>query len=347
MGSFINQCFATRQTVMEGAPCRVILLRQTRQYHPTSCSLPSKLGDAPQVLYGAGWSAGLSQSWAPLMGFLKAKAGDRADFLLEHDGHTALQQRNLMRILAAWGAVASNAGSTDESFDFAQLCKADAPALWTALTTANRGSPAPDDSQEELDRLWASLAEPLLRMQVFVPDYGQVFRNLSLGVIHEEAYQWLLKEGENAEVGYARRDYLRAALVEALNYLSDDKELSTKPDDAQRVIKEMVLGDALRSALRRISGDCFGSSHFWFKQTSALVRAHLDKPEALLTALLEQLNGYLDDSYVMKGLAQVNVPFVPLTYAGQDYDNECGKRYLALVQSTCQAVNELRKQDFE
>lgn len=351
MGSFINQCFATRQVINEGSRCRVIPLTQTRQYHPAECTFRGRPEVPSQVMYGAGWNAGLASLWKPVMGFIEVTAGDRADTSLVHNENTATHLTYLFTEMTHRGAIATIKERKDDGFDFGELCLKHAPTLWEQLRRRTWKDTDPLGPPQEVDALWHELSEPFMRMQVFLADYGQVFRSLSLGVIHEEAYQWLLREGQKSQ---RYQDFNRIRYIDALTNEAVElaKQLARDDDDeklgsSKVLMQAMRMDGVIRDGLRRISEDSYGSAVPWFRKTTDCLEKHVTTGEPLGDLLRRELMAYLDDSYVMRGLDLVNAPYAPMTYAGQDYDNECGKRFAKLVQSTSKAVNEQRKRAYE
>lgn len=352
MGSFINQCLASRQTVMEGAPCRVIPLIQQRPYHAANCTFREGRDGTPQVVYGAAWGSGLAAHWKPVMGFIEAIAGDRCGSELIHTNpNTQVQLGHLFAEMASRGAVSTVSERQDEGFSFEALCLAQAPNLWDALKNRSWTPAEPLAQPEEAAELWEALAEPFMRMQVFMADYGRVFRSVTLGVIHEEAYQWLLKEGEQAAWHggkFNRVDYLDQLADEAYKLTlemaksDDDKKLGSK-----EVLAKMLMAETLRDGLRRISGDTYGNLNHWFRLLSGCIAEHVDGGKPLGDPIRQRLKSYLDDSYVLRALSLCNIPLAPMIYAGQDYDNECGTRYARLVEATSVAVNEQRRRACE
>lgn len=338
MGSFINQCMASRQVIMEGGPCRIIPLIQQRSFHPASCVNPSRPDAPAQQVYGPEWGAGVDLRWKPVMGFLEAKAQDRSGIELVFNDHNRIQLAHLFSQMSRRAAVSTVDSSRDENFDFGKLLEQHAPQ-W--LESAKDQSWYAEDvvmNDTEALALWTAMDEDeaFRRNHIFMADNFGVYRPLMLGVVHEDAYQWLLKEGQKTTRydGYDRVKHIDDVAAEAVEMA---KEFMTKaldkPGEQEMVTAQVTLHatQPLREGLKRISDDAYGSAEPWARKLTFLVMEHFKTGMPLGDLIRKNLKEYLDDSYVLQGLRMVNVPLEPMLYAGQDYDNQAGKRYASMV----------------
>lgn len=346
--SFITQCSATRQSITEGARCRVVLLMMGRSFSPEICTFAGV--DAPaQSVYGYSHTSDVDGLWAPVSGCLEAVA---QDYGFSELVDSALNRRLLAHLsydLSCRSAVVA-ADERNPAFVFREILAEHAPEFWSRIKDLKWLSGPLDMSMAEANAVWAALSRPLHRQRVFMADHSRVFRPLAVGRMHEAAYQWLLKNGEvdqfhgedNRRDVFAERVAQEAvASYEAVHAerLAGMKELS----EEQRIgLGAVMLENDLMDRFKYLSCQLY-RERIWAPTIRAILDDYLRNGTALASRLSQELKGYLDDSYVFRSMWLLNIPFEPSRYAGDDFHNEDGKRFNAFCQEVNVAIAEERK----
>lgn len=334
--SYITQCFASRQVVGEGVPCRVVPLLQSRDFRPATCH-PYGEGRPAQLVYAP--DSAITGMWLAQEGFMEAIAGDRGEQTLKPTPHTLRVFSHLLYELARRGArvdLGENS-SHEPAFDIRELLAKHAPEFAAKLpetrTTEALISP------EEAAATWKALYMPIHRERVFMADHSGVFRPLGFGIILEDAYQWLLARGESTEEfgrNFERTTYLDKLIQEGREASEQHRPDSMQTGPQADLWTETMVQNTLRDGLKHISRDGLASIRNGWTLYQAVREVLEGKSQE--DAVLTPLKGLFDDLYVVRGLDLCNVPFEPQRYAGDDYGNESGKLYAEFVTAMSAAV---------
>jgi len=345
MGSFIVQCFASKQVVSEREPCRVALLRQASTYEPSQVTFY----DTTRTVFGVeSGGVGMDALWHPVSGFLKAEYVDYGRFKL-HD-----TPENRRFLVAAFDHlwtyhVQVQAGKPEALktvFDFRALVKEKAPTLFAAMSTkahALNSTPASAFVTEEAEQLWDALQEAMREGQAFdVSTSNRALLPLGLAVVHESAFEELIALSEGL-TSYRGLRLDRTSVVTRMFEGLDD-ELKDMPPEYKAYARQ----DRIRSTLRMSLEHGVEHNVLW-PMRRALEQA-ADKvlnQGAPISAFLTDCKELLDQVLALKGLDYLNLAFTPVAYAGQDYDNTCGTQYAKFVAKTSEKVSESLRKRYE
>lgn len=345
MGSFIVQCFASKQVVSERELCRVALLRQASAYEPSQVTYL----DSTQSVFGVeSAGVGMDALWRPVSGFLKAEYDDYGLFKL-HD--TPENRRFLLDVFDnLWtDNIRVQKGKPDalkSAFDFRALAQEKAPTLFASMSAKQHpfhSTPSAAFVFEEATELWDEIQAALRDGQVFdVNTSNRAIRPMGLAVMHESAFEELiaLTEGLTSYRGL-RLD--RDSVVTRM-FAELENELKETPAEHQAYMRQ----DRVRSAMRMNLDHGVERIVLW------PLRRELEKAVdkvcsqgAPIAEFVSDCNELLNQVLALKGLDYLNLAFTPVAYAGQDYENTCGAKYAEFVAKTSGKVSEALRKRFE
>lgn len=353
MGSFLIQCCATKQVILEGTPCRIVPMRQTHDYTSVACSFHD---DTPaQMHYPMADSVSIADSWKPVAGFLEAEGADCGkQMLLETDENRRVLGSLYVQLMTNCAIVPEGGNDSHEiKFNMGDLLENYAPVWFKAL------NPRPENdipliSWAEAIAVWVPLQKAIWKKRVFIHEHWHqgtpIFRPFALGIIHEEAYQHLLKLGETTKIfgrSVARGPFLKDLVSKGFqsSHSMPNKDDDPEEKSAKAFMQTYFVTDTLHSGLRKVYPDAVGYSMFHQELQSAVNK--LIAGETVEEALLIPMKRVWDDMYVLHGLDLCNVALEAQRYADQDYSNEAGQRFAKLVSATCKAVKADVKKRYE
>lgn len=346
--SFIQQCFASRQSVTEGARCRVIPMMMGRGYTAQECSFPG--GDAPvQRVYGFSRTAEVQGAWEPISGCLEAIAGDYGTTTLVDTPSNITLLTSFFRELSNRGATVP-ADEREPAFAFRVILAEAAPIFWRNLQTIPWFEETPEITMQEATAVWSALYRPMIRQKVFIADYKREFRPVALGLMHEAAYQWLLKTGEADRFhgdDLTRDVFAIATTAEALadynkNHASRFSMMESLTAEQKLALGATVLENDLMDRFKYLGCQLY-NCRIWTAKLKPILVDHFNGDTNMAARISQELAGLFEDSYVFRGLWLLNIGFEPPRHAGDDFHNEDGNGFLAFCQSVNVAIAEERK----
>lgn len=336
MGSFIVQCFASKQVISEGVGCRVALLRQANTFHSVKASWSGKSHEVHGVCT---LGVGIDALWRPSSGFLKAEYIDYGLFKLADttENHSFL----LEVFVNLWDdSIMVHAIQGDQlelAFDFRALVQEKAPVLFSALST-NKALLAGQKFDaflfEEAAVLWDCLQEAMREGHVFeVDSVTGSLRPLSLAAVHESAFEELIAVAEG-RTSYSGLSHEREAVVTRIFSTLADK-LKDAPQEYHCYLTQEHLHNGLSTTLNTgLSRNVLWPLRGKLEQAVDKVVVH-GAPIAVFLSDCEEL---LNQIQALTGLDYLNVAFTPVAYAGQDYENTVGQQYAQFVAKTSAKV---------
>lgn len=347
--SFIVQCFASKQSITEGLPCRIIPLLQGRAYVAAKCS---RDGYASQEVYAPSGGPGVDGNWSPQVGFLEAISDDYGHHQLRDTSNNVRVFSELLFQLAKSCAVVElgDNPSSERAFNMPAHLAEHAPIFWEKLKDLTWPADVPLIDWPEATVVWAELQVFLSKHRVFVADWNRVFRPLSFGVMHEFAYHWFLRQGEaTPRLGRSlgRTEYVTGLVAKSLERQSTEPSWpGPESENVASVIAAGRMHSDLRDGLRFIGDNCIGTVPSYSMVRASLLD-HQETGKSIEDAFLVPFKSMLDDQYVLRGLDLCQITLEPQHYAGQDYANEAGMLYAQFVAETSAHVNALVEAKYE
>lgn len=337
MGSFNISCFASRQTISEGEPCRVIAIRQAAGFNPVSL----EFGGTSFQRYGvAASTCGPDGFWEPVSGFFKATYADYGRVIPELDGASRAKMAAFFQDLRNRAAeVLPGAHPRHEpAFNLTDFMVKQAPCF---LPTPGRplvdDLPESEETDERYLACWGYIWETAQTNRLFRVNLSGELRPVLFAAIHEEAYQALVERTSRATTweGFSLEpaEYFKRLLSEAREQVFDKQ--SPEIADNPRMLA-FHLSHRLRDGIGRFT-DISARDVFQMPGLRRALLAHLEN-EISEEALIELGSKLMEPFYALSGMGRLNLKFSPIEYAGQDYRNELGKAYAEFIALTTRRV---------
>jgi len=332
MGSFNVKCFVSGQVIAEYEKCRVAVILQNSTFR--SAKLLFRGGESE--MYGIRHAgSGIDCHWEAMTALLSATYSDCSTF--KFDG-TPENQAILAEFFNEMFRQAATTLADERAprFDFRALVAEHAPKLHALLAAQKHFFESIEPEQldfEEAFALWDELEDAIVEERVFVANGSQVIRPLKLAAMHEVSYQRLVALAESTSnhsgLSFTRDHYFTRAF-EVLK-----EELATIEDDLKRFSRKDLFRERLRVGME--SGHAHPVSWVFRRRFEAAVDAVVEDGKPV-QHFLEVCKTPVEMLYALRGLTILGVPYAPITFAGQDYDNVTGKRYADFVAGTAQEI---------
>lgn len=337
MGSFNISCFASRQTISEGEPCRVIAIRQAAGFNPVSL----EFGGTSFQRYGvAASTCGPDGFWEPVSGFFKATYADYGRVIPELDGASRAKMAAFFEDLRNRAAeVLPGANPRHEpAFNLTDFMVKQAPCF---LPTPGRPLVEDLPESEEMDErylaCWDYIWETAQTNRLFRVNHSGELRPVLFAAIHEEAYQALVDLASRATtydgLSMEPSEYFKRLLTEAHEHAA--VRLFPEIEGNPRMLA-FHLSSCLRDGIKALT-DISASRVVELHGFRRALLAHLEN-EISEEALIEVASKLMEPFYALSGMGRLNLKFSPVEYAGQDYRNELGKEYAEFIALTTRRV---------
>lgn len=335
--SFLVQCFASKQTIPEGAKVWVAAVARTESFNPQVGVHKEK------TLTLTGWGASMVSPaclWEPASMFISGVMRDCGQIQLLDTPNNRLVLFFLFHRLALYGVqFPVERGYDSTAVNFATAVAYLAPTLQRVYHTAmqeNHLPPLDCLRLTELQALWDYLSMRIHLGRAFMGISGQ-FRPLAVAVLCDPAYARLLESGEKSERARGGRQVVMRQLLKTL--LSKLKELPNQSLFA----KGMLLNEEVRSAFRMTNTNLQEFNWGYHGVWQASAERMLDTGD--VARMLRDVKEHLDGLYVVSALDELRCLFCPATYVGQDYGNDTGKRYAQFVDLVSLAMSEKHEEE--
>lgn len=344
MGSFNTSCFVSRQTIAPSELCWVLPIAQQHGFNEVEV-LTSK--GAKKLRSYTDSNCYADRYWAPAGNFLQARYADYGAFEL---CDTPVNLRRLLAFLrvALTTTPAVKEGSNpyhEKAYDLAKFMAEKAPELLTHLQDSSESAPAldPAKSFEQANQCWDYVFEASRSGRLFQASVFGTLRPLAFAVMHDAAYHALIEAATTQEPGrysgYSLEEgFKRLVMVSregtecALKRYREEKADFT--GDYAQAITQWLFKENVRQALLELGR---GPASAQAELSEDLV--HCLDPNVAENDLFEAVKPTLEVLYAHVGLEHLNLHYEPMVYAGQDYDNEIGMAYAALVQKVSKQVS--------
>lgn len=343
MGSFNTACFASGQVIATGDKAYLMPILQASSYEEVKMTYNGKrqsmLGIACMSCYPHAF-------WEPYGAFIEAEYNDYGRFSLADTPLNRLRVADFLLDLHSKVAKVSQGENEchEVPFDLPKLLKKKAPLL-TAGVTESRVQLVEKHKDSaaffsELEVVWEAVWDVAAEYRLFAVNHSDELRPLQLAVMHAEAYNKLVKDGEERQRAVFKK-VLEATKVFTEAPVSADPEAA----EEQRLSLFWRMSSRVTSGLARLGSFEGMEYHCEVEPLDVAVEAFcagkLDQ-EGLFAAV----KPVLDARAVMTGLDNMNLRLTPQVYSGQDYSNEAGRDYAKFVQEVSAAVTQQRRERF-
>jgi hypothetical protein len=348
MGSFNTSCFVSRQTIAGGDPCRIVAIMQSRSWDDIELTYD---GVKTQ---GAGFCSSTcypDRFWRPVSNFIEAKYDDYGRFELADSPQTRSALGHFITDTLRQAPVVTQGDNEyhDVPFDLQAFMAKDAPKLFEWLTVKESTLDFHGDAAvfEELVKTWDYIWNVAQEERMFWADLRRRLVPMSFAVMHESAYQALIKIAE-APCSYRGKRDMRTHFDNSLRAMRD-YQAEVAAEVAQAPVDEGTARFHQRYAFNRFmdelkragAGNCLpmpGEAKLLYSLQDPFLAGELTEDQ-LFKALLPTLSA----RYVQGGLEELNLHFEPIVYATQDYSNEIGQAYAKLVSGISRQVTRARE----
>lgn len=344
MGSFNIKCFASGQAITEGAPCRVIAIRQATSFHPVTLTYR---GDVVERYGNFNATCTPDAFWTPVSPFIEATYADYGQVAVTLSERSRSDVLRLVRRLRRQDIVAQSHDG-DETFDLGLFIRESAGVLASAMDSNDAVLPASEQVDVALAACWDYIWAAAEKGMVFSAHSERGLCSVQFAVIHEDAYQALVALSANSvgDPNHSRvpAEFLARALTEAkaslAAYQAEQAKEAPPENDAQRTVKELFSGfyfaDRMRhclSMVTQVSRHELTDMDLFSALSAAFTRGELT--EAQLTAQLVPLVLPL---YAVSAMENLGIKFSPVETVGGGPGNESGVTYAEFVTEVSQRI---------
>lgn len=331
-------CFASHQTVAEKDLCRAVPIYQSAAYSPDTVIIN---GERVEVRAArASWSS--EHGWRPVGEFFQARALEFGQMELQLSEHARRQQVRFLHFLCEYApTVEEQQGRAGTEFNLRAFVRGKSPDLASRLegslmelVKAEVGPEFDEVLTECFDYVYQAASDH----RVYVLDSLRKPRPLEFAVIHESAYQALLRHTPSR----THRGGALAAQIAAVpamfeqartehGEVADEDDLSLRHCRAGRLVEmltEQTDQSRTLTILRRYL-NAFGVAVFG---------GAVGVEEACA-----RIKGDVEDIYAFSALDDLGIALSPVLFAAEeDYDNHCGRAYLEFVSTASRAATRAR-----
>ncbi len=327
MGDFNTTCFASHQSIGEGARCRVIPIIQAASFQASQLMH----GLRTSTSFGAFASLiGVDRFWSPVGSFFEAIYHEQSGvYELQDTPANRLRLGAFLRSALAQSAKTTRL-NTDAVFDLGDYLKKRAPALLAQLSVKQdefeEGSPELDDiAFEQGCKCWDVLVQACHYPGVFWNAVHGGLRPMSFAAIHQAAYDTLLEDSQSWKMRDGMTREMRAWFQHKLDVLRESSNGSKRRafrlyqwHDFQTIGAPQVLQEVEFELLDRVRMR-YGDGTFSDDE------------------LFDQVRPWLSDRHVLTALDALNLHFEPAVYNG-DMNNFVGRSFTQFVAKVAQRV---------
>jgi hypothetical protein len=310
MGSFNINCFATNQVMSAHDRCRIFAVRQSLGYEKAVLSKSSDTIYSPMgsICYP-------NTFWTPITNTVLCKYDDYGKFVVDH---TPASEYMLSTVLSSIYDV--NADNRNEALIVEDL-----------KNDLKNGK-----FQETLDTIFDHLQDSRL--------YGSGddrVASIKFACMYEGAYQEILSSANKLES-------YDGTTLDVRSYISrvfDDggQANSANVDDNKTILKIHRMVDKLQNVKTYESCSYIHVSlSILYDIIENYYTGKITKNEAI-----DQIAPWLEDKWVLSHLDSYGIKITPIVYAGQDYLNNRGKKYLGLVKIVNDQIEKCREEEFK
>jgi hypothetical protein len=230
----------------------------------------------------------------------------------------------------------------DLPYDLTAFMAKETPELAAWLTNTTTSSDA-DHLWGQAVQAWDYIWEVASKYRLFgVTENDGNLRPVQFALMHRAAYDELVTQAEGQRYFDNPHMKMREVFDRALTKAKD--RIGNKlPSEAH---DRWYFNHAFMDELRYI-GYFEGMSYPGEEGGMAVyLDAHLNG-KINVESLYDQLKPWFEARYVTSGLEALNLKFLPMVYAGQDYANEIGRNYARFVRGTSAVINKARRQRYE
>lgn len=347
MGSFNIQCCVSQQVISNGNPCYVVPILQSRTYNPISMQHKGETLE----MYGVAHTLCSPDSlWSPVAPFIEAVYNDYGQVspIDTPVNRVAIVEFFTDMLNLAPVVLEGENQCHDLAFDLKRFVGDEAPGLAAAL--AERKSPyqsridaSPLDF-EELKEVWDYVWTAVDENRVFRADYGGNLRPLQFAAIHKTAALRMIRYVEEMRVKPRDSYELVQYLKNLIEYAETRQtEYLDKAPENRLLLKRMRLTDGLR--FRLDDSGAHGLMFAFTEETYSLVEAYM-QGSLTVEDMAEKLRPLLTGVYVTKAMDWLHLAYSPIFTGSQDYDNESGRQYAALIADISREVTQQQKEHY-
>lgn len=293
--------------------------------------------------------------WTPYGAFLECEYADYGDVEIKH---TTPNIKNLFwfltRVLQSSPVVFQGENSShDLPFNFEEFLKKETPALATLLLSdkASYGLKTRVDIKiqeslfEDALKAWKYVWDISDKHRLFGANWKGQLHPVRFAVLHKHAFKGIIQWVSRTPSLHRRSRTMKAIFKEALEKMEKTRAIFDDKDDKYGV-NLMMVAQSFMEGIKIIGHpSCVRNPDefdYCLPSVTALLKGEVSEAE-----LFKTIKPCLEFRWVMEGLEDLYLRLVPMTYSGQDYSNEAGVQYAALVQKTKEAIaKDLKAEDW-
>jgi len=201
-----------------------------------------------------------------------------------------------------------------------------------------------DKAREQINMLWEALWNLADKDRLYIKLNNGEYSPVKFAIVHEAAYQGLMSA---AKVSRSYDEQLISQEEFVSRCLTDIKRTATESTNADNPFDKHLRQGRLRE---RLSSWVSYASRLGSQLGHGLIQIAHDSLDAFLDTgdivPLEQDMRLLAESvYVVAGMDRMCLSFMPMRYAGDDFDNESGKLFEQFVSKTRASVDRVREEN--
>lgn len=306
MGCFNTTCFASMQTIKPGERCYVIPIVQNLDYGPVK--LHRNKRDA-EVVAPFNSTCYPNAFWEPVGRPILAVYDDYGTMKFDEQEWNLTRIKNLLSkgVKQWYDAEEGENSAHDLAFELSKI-----------------------DLEKPIDTL-QYVWEAAFEQRVFWADYQNRPCMFTFAVVCEYAYKNLIEHTQTLKGWDGKSLRIKSRMVKIMKEVCDGMKLyDTSP---------ILTHDLVERFYRLDDGRCP-----WSLEITKVIECFrndiLKKFE-----VKEILTGFMLEKYFHAGLTNLNIRYIPMVYAPQDYSNELGREYKKFVNKTCAQIK--KDHDFE
>lgn len=334
MGSFNMTCGVSQQTIAPGDPCYVMAILQRADSDLVQIAQEKQ---SKKVTEFPSMTCHYDGFWRPVGNFIRGKYDDYGQIALELDDLNRNKLLHLFKELQgrAWNTKQGSNQYHDLPFNFTTFLKKVTPTL-LAVLEGPESEPNTAALDSDIQKCWEYVWEVARKGRLFLNDSMHVPRPLEFAMVHAATYDALVSvtaAGKSWQGGSMEMDtYLRKNVKEALAGAKKDPDM-----------RGYDIANHLREAFRFIDGGGLPLTDLLNRDLMAIGYRIADK-RITSDQALQIFAQVMPDRYALGGYTALNARLMPAPTASQDYCNDVGQAFAALVAKVSSQVSRMRQE---
>jgi hypothetical protein len=338
MGSFLMNCFVSKQVIAEGAEVVVFPVHKVQGYHDCNISHGTTKLKVKEEFHSICYA---NSFWEML--------GVKIDAIADDYGKQTITDTPMNRISVTLfyselfgSAFSIEAGENkyhELAFNFQDLCLKTAPTIYSYLSKKKNLSLAEEMnliSWDEFSNLWTELQEYISENRIFIRHFGSPTVQLGLAICLKDAYDCLKDDNKNNFVN------------KRLN--SNIEEIEKRKEEFKKYKTLNNSTHIITDTFRLDSGENLASSYYtltYFLIKKKDLKDDTEVTKEILYQFKKDMEPVLEFMQFQSGLNELFIKILPMYGGSQDYDNSIGEQYAKMVKLVAKKAKEFLKKKYK